>query len=162
MPKNTGGGKHKHHKKGGPRKVDMNQIPTPSDYGDQPVHIGLVITILGGCRFMIRSMNSEGIDSTETIGWIRVGRATRGPRIVVGSVVLYALRDYESRSEENMKGDIEYVYVPEEIDLLKQLELIPHNYESALDPSGSFTGEINDCGFEVVRGDITKEDISEI
>jgi hypothetical protein len=162
MPKNQKGGKHKHMKKGGSnRKVDMNHIPIPSDYGDEAVYIGLVTTILGGCRFKMRAMNSDGINSTDTIGWIRTGRACRGPRITVGSIVLYALRDYESRDEENMKGDIEYVYVPDEIDLLKQLELIPHNYESALDPAGS-VGELTDVGFDMVRGDINDEKIDEI
>jgi hypothetical protein len=163
MPKNQKGGKHKHMKKSGSgRKIDMNFIPVPSDYGDEAVYIGLVTSILGGCRFKIRAMTSDGINSTETIGWIRTGRACRGPRIVVGSVVLYALRDYESRDEENMKADIEYVYVPDEIALLKQLELIPHNYESALDPSGS-VGELVDDGFDMVRADtITNEEISKI
>ncbi len=161
--KNPKGGKHKHMKKGGnaPRKVNMNTIPTPSDYGDASVFIGLVTAILGGCRFKIRAMTSDGINTTETIGWLRASKA-RGPRVIVGTIVLYALRDYESRDDESMKADIEYVYIPDEIDILKQLDLIPNNYETAIDPMKS-VGEISDDGFMFTRSDgITDSEFQEL
>jgi hypothetical protein len=66
MTKNQKGGKHKHMKKGGGgRKIDMNNIPTPADYGDAPVYIGLITSVLGGCRFKMRAMNYENIQTSE-------------------------------------------------------------------------------------------------
>ncbi len=162
MTKNQKGGKHKHMKKSpGNRKIDMNSIPTPADYGDAPVYIGLITSVLGGCRFKMRAMNYDNIQSSETIGWLRSSKC-RGPRVVVGTVVLYALRDYESKSQEEMKGDIEYVYLPEEIALLKQLELIPHNYESAVDTSGGGVGEMTEDGFTFVQGGGEDVDMDEL
>ncbi len=162
--KNKTGGNHKHLKKGGnvrQRKTDIHNIPVPTDYGDEAVFIGLVTGIRGGCNFTLRAMNQENISSTETIGWLRASKA-RGPRVTVGTIVLYALRDYESRDLENMKGDIEYVYLPEEVDLLKQLELIPHNYENAIDQNGK-VGDICDVGFDFTRGgDIGEDEIDAI
>jgi hypothetical protein len=162
MTKNQKGGKHKHMKKGNvPRKANMNTIPTPADYGDASVFIGIVTSILGGCRFKIRSMDTDTISSTETIAWLRASKA-RGPRVIIGTIVLYALRDYESRDNDSMKADIEYVYIPEEIDILKQLELIPQNYESAVDQS-KIIGEISDDGFMFTRSDnITDQEIQEL
>ena len=162
MTKNQKGGKHKHMKKNNNvRKVNMNTIPTPSDYGDSSVFIGIITGILGGCRFKVRSINADGINATETIAWLRASKA-RGPRVVVGTIILYALRDYESRDNDSMKADIEYVYIQDEIDILKQLELIPHNYESAIDQSKK-VGDISDDGFMFTHSDVmTDQEIQEL
>ena len=157
------GGNHKHMKKDSGfrnRKTNVQNIPVPSDYGDESVYIGLVTGIRGGYNFTIRALNNDSISSIETIGWLRASKA-RGPRVVVGTVVLYALRDYESREVDKMKGDIEYVYVPEEVDILKQLELIPHNYENAMDQNGNI-GNITDAGFDFTHGDIKEEEFDQI
>jgi hypothetical protein len=158
------GGNHKHMKKDSGsrnRKANIQNIPVPSDYGDEAVYIGLVTGIRGGCHFTIRALNAENISAIETIGWLRASKS-RGVRVAVGTVVMYALRNYESCEADKMKGDIEYIYMPEEVDMLKQLELIPHNYENAIAPNGNI-GNITDVGFDFTHGgDLGKDEIEHI
>ncbi len=168
MPKNEKGGKHKHLKKNDTeRKVDINKLLIPDSFNEKdhkgnpiPVFIGICTTILGGCRFKVKAMNDSGLSNIETICLLPKSMGKSG-RISIGTLILYALRSYESKSEESMKGDILYIYHKDEIPFLKQLELIPKNVESLLDVNKihNSTSDNNDTGFDWGAQDINIEDI---
>lgn len=155
MPKNEKGGKHKHLKKNdNERKVDINKLLTPDSFNEKdhkgnpiPVFIGVCTTILGGCRFKVKAMNDSGLSNIETICLLQKSMSRSG-RISVGTLVLYALRSYESKNEDSMKGDILYIYNKDEIPFLKQLELIPKNVESMLDDKNSGLSGGDNSGFD--------------
>ena len=166
MPKNEKGGKHKHFKKNdNERKFDINKLLTPDSFNEKdhkgnpiPVFIGICTKILGGCRFNIKAMNDSGLSNIETICLLQKSMARTG-RISVGTLLLYALRSYESKSEDNMKGDIIYIYHADEIPFLKQLEVIPKNVESMLDTRNAITSEVEDSGFDWGAQDVNIDDI---
>ncbi len=155
MPKNEKGGKHKHLKKNDyERKFDINKLLTPDSFNEKdhkgnqiPVFIGICTKVSGGCRFIVKALNTSGLSNIETICLLQKSMARTG-RISVGTLVLYALRSYESKSEDSMRGDIVYIYHTEEIPFLKQLELIPKNIESMLDTKNNVTSEVDDSGFD--------------
>ncbi len=167
MTKNTKGGKHKHLKKtDNERTVDINKLLTPDSFNERdekgnpiPVYIGICTTVCGGCRFKIKALNESGLSNIETICLLQKSIARTG-RISVGTLVLYALRSYESKNEDQMKGDIIYIYQKEETPLLKQLELIPKNIESMLDGNKitNATSE-NDTGFDWNNQDVNIDNI---
>lgn len=154
MPKNEKGGKHKHLKKdNGDRKVDITRMPTPEKFVEYdnkgnliPVFVGLVTGVCGGFRFKVKSFNQNGLNSIETICLLQKSIAKTG-YINNGSLVLYGLRSFESKKEENMKGDIIYIYNKDEVPFLKQFELIPQNYETLLDNSKNGS-TVEESGFE--------------
>lgn len=168
MTKNQKGGKHKHLKKNDfERKVDINKLLTPDSFSEKdhkgndiPVFIGICTKILGGCRFTVKAMNDSGLSNIETICLLQKSMARTG-RISVGTLILYALRSYESKSEDDMKGDILYIYNKDEIPFLKQLELIPKNVESMLDVNKNNTliDNFNDTGFDWTNKDVNIDDI---
>ena len=156
MPKNEKGGKHKHLKKNNDndRSIDINKLLIPESFNEKdnkgntiPVFIGICTTVCGGCRFKMKALNKSGLSNIETICLLQKSMARTG-RISVGTLVLYALRSYESKSEDNMKGDIIYIYHKDEIPFLKQLEVIPTNIESMLDTKNNVTSEVDDSGFD--------------
>ncbi len=155
MPKNEKGGKHKHLKKNDTeRKVDINKLLTPESFSEKdhkgnaiPVFIGICTTILGGCRFKVKALNDNGLSNIETICLLQKSMSRSG-RISVGTLILYALRSYESKNEDNMKGDILYIYNKDEIPFLKQLELIPKNVESMLDDKNAGLSAGDNSGFD--------------
>ena len=158
MTKNQKGGKHKHLKKDdNERKIDINKLLTPDSFNEKdhkgnniPVYIGICTKVSGGCRFIVKALNDNGLSNIETICLLQKSMGRTG-RILVGTLVLYALRSYESKSENDMKGDIIYIYQKDEIPFLKQLELIPKNIESMLDGNKNglpLTDNDNDTGFD--------------
>jgi hypothetical protein len=166
MPKNEKGGKHKHLKKNDfERKVDINKLLTPDSFNEKdhkgnpiPVFIGICTKILGGCRFTVKAMNDSGLSNIETICLLQKSMARTG-RISVGTLLLYALRSYESKSEDSMKGDILYIYNKDETPFLKQLELIPKNVESMLDTRNTVNSEVEDSGFDWGNQEVVIDDI---
>ncbi len=154
MGKNEKGGKHKHLKKeSGERKFDINKMPTPEKFYETdhkgnviPVYVGLVTTVLGGCRFKVKAFDSQTLSQVETICLLQKSIGRTG-RINVGSLVLYALRSYESKAEGSMKGDIMYIYQNEEVPFLKQFELIPMNFETFLENNKNGT-IVEETGFD--------------
>ncbi len=166
MPKNEKGGKHKHLKKNDyERKFDINKLLTPESFNEKdhkgnpiPVFIGICTTVSGGCRFKVKALNMSGLSNIETICLLQKSMARTG-RISVGTLVLYALRSYESKSEDSMRGDIVYIYHTEEIPFLKQLELIPKNIESMLDTKNNVTAEVDDSGFDWGTKDVNIDEI---
>ncbi len=166
MPKNEKGGKHKHLKKNDyERKFDINKLLTPESFNEKdhkgnqiPVFIGICTKVSGGCRFIVKALNTSGLSNIETICLLQKSMARTG-RISVGTLVLYALRSYESKSEDSMRGDIVYIYHTEEIPFLKQLELIPKNIESMLDTKNNVTAEVDDSGFDWGTKDVNIDDI---
>ncbi len=166
MPKNEKGGKHKHLKKNDyERKFDINKLLTPDSFNEKdhkgnqiPVFIGICTKVSGGCRFIVKALNTSGLSNIETICLLQKSMARTG-RISVGTLVLYALRSYESKSEDSMRGDIVYIYHTEEIPFLKQLELIPKNIESMLDTKNNVTTEVDDSGFDWGTKDVNIDEI---
>ncbi len=166
MPKNEKGGKHKHLKKNDyERKFDINKLLTPDSFNEKdhkgnqiPVFIGICTKVSGGCRFIVKALNTSGLSNIETICLLQKSMARTG-RISVGTLVLYALRSYESKSEDSMRGDIVYIYHADEIPFLKQLELIPKNIESMLDTKNNVTAEVDDSGFDWGTKDVNIDDI---
>ncbi len=166
MPKNEKGGKHKHLKKNDyERKFDINKLLTPDSFNEKdhkgnqiPVFIGICTKVSGGCRFIVKALNDSGLSNIETICLLQKSMARTG-RISVGTLVLYALRSYESKSEDSMRGDIVYIYHTEEIPFLKQLELIPKNIESMLDTKNNVTTEVDDSGFDWGTKDVNIDEI---
>ncbi len=166
MPKNEKGGKHKHLKKNDyERKFDINKLLTPESFNEKdhkgnqiPVFIGICTKVSGGCRFIVKALNTSGLSNIETICLLQKSMARTG-RISVGTLVLYALRSYESKSEDSMRGDIVYIYHTDEIPFLKQLELIPKNIESMLDTKNNVTAEVDDSGFDWGTKDVNIDDI---
>lgn len=166
MPKNEKGGKHKHLKKNDfERKVDINKLLTPDSFNEKdhkgnpiPVFIGICTKILGGCRFNVKAMNDTGLSNIETICLLQKSMARTG-RISVGTLILYALRSYESKSEDTMKGDILYIYNKDEIPFLKQLELIPKNVECMLDDKNAGITGGDDSGFDWGNQEVNVDDI---
>jgi hypothetical protein len=166
MPKNEKGGKHKHLKKNEhERKFDINKLLTPESFNEKdhkgnaiPVFIGICTTVSGGCRFKVKALNDSGLSNIETICLLQKSMSRTG-RISVGTLVLYALRSYESKAEDSMKGDIIYIYHADEIPFLKQLELIPKNVESLLDAKNIVTSEVEDSGFDWGTQNVDVDDI---
>jgi hypothetical protein len=165
MPKNEKGGKHKHLKKNNDfeRKIDINKLLTPESFTEKdhkgnsiPVFIGICTTVCGGCRFKIKAINESGLSNIETICLLQKSMSRTG-RISVGTLILYALRSYESKAEDDMKGDILYIYHKDEIPFLKQLELIPKNVESALDNKNNTTTD--ESGFDWGVQDVNIDDL---
>lgn len=168
MPKNEKGGKHKHLKKtDNERKIDINKLLIPSSFHETdhkgnviPVFIGICTMVSGGCRFKVKALNENGISNIETTCLLQKSVARIG-RISIGTLVLYALRSYESKSEDDMKGDILYIYQKDEIPFLKQLEEIPKNVEYILDNkvgNGNDNG-VEDSGFDWGTKDVDINDI---
>lgn len=166
MPKNEKGGKHKHLKKNDyERKVDINKLLTPDSFNEKdhkgnpiPVFIGICTSILGGCRFKVKAMNDSGLSNIETICLLQKSMARTG-RILVGTLILYALRSYESKSEDSMKGDILYIYNKDEIPFLKQLELIPKNVECVLDDKNAGLSGGDNSGFDWTNQEVDLENL---
>lgn len=167
MPKNVKGGKHKHFKKNDfERKVDINKLLTPESFNEKdhkgnsiPVFIGICTIVCGGCRFKVKALNDNGLSNIETICLLQKSMGRTG-RISVGTLILYALRSYESKSEDDMKGDILYIYNKDEIPFLKQLELIPKNVESMLDGNkNGLSVPGDDTGFDWNNKDVNVDDI---
>jgi hypothetical protein len=153
MPKNSKGGKHKHMKKNvdNSHRTDINKMPTPEDYSpDDPVYIGFVTTILGNCRFKVKQLSTEGLSDIEIMCHLRESKKRLG-RIGVGTLVMYAIRDYETGkdNENDKKGDIEYTYSKDQIPFLKQLKLIHPNYEIFLSNNSQNTDVNEDNGFVI-------------
>ena len=166
MPKNEKGGKHKHLKKNdNERKVDINKLLTPESFNEKdnkgntiPVFIGICTTILGGCRFKVKALNDTGLSNIETICLLQKSMSRTG-RINVGTLVLYALRSFESKSEDNMKGDIIYIYNKDEVPFLKQLDLIPKNIESMLDDKNKNVSGTDNSGFDWSNQEVDIENL---
>ncbi len=153
MPKNSKGGKHKHLKKNvdNSHRTDINKMPTPEHYSpDDPVYIGLVTAILGNCRFKVKQLNAEGLSDIEIMCHLRESKKRLG-RIQLGTLVMYAIRDYETgkEKEEDKKGDIEYTYSKDQVPFLKQLKLIHMNYEIFLTKGTENPDANEDTGFVI-------------
>ncbi len=166
MTKNEKGGKHKHLKKNdNQRKFDINKLLTPDSFNEKdnkgntiPVFVGICTMVCGGCRFKVKALNMNGISNIETICLLQKSIARTG-RISIGTLVLYALRSYESKAEDNMKGDIIYIYHADEVPFLKQLEFIPKNVEAILDEKQIGSSGVEDSGFDWGTQDIDVDDI---
>jgi hypothetical protein len=109
MPKNTGGNKARRGRKdGGSSKSKI--IPLPETEDDS--HVGHITKVHGDCRFDAQIITSTGVSKTVLVH-LSKGKKKLG-RVVNGSFILFSIREYEE------KGDILYLYNPDEVSYLKK------------------------------------------
>lgn len=115
MPKNVHGGNKAKKGRNVPRgnKFNSKNIILPEE---ELEFIGHVVGVLGDCRFNVEILTSTSRSKT-VMCHLSNGKRKLG-RILLGAHVLFSMRGYED------KGDILYLYNPDEVSQLIKMEEI--------------------------------------
>ena len=117
MPKNIKAKKNGERNGSSPKKEMVWK-----DEEDENAIYGQVVSVLGGCRFIVSSFENPRVDRLCNLG----KKAKKSGRVSIDSIVLFGKRDFQ-----DTKGDIVYVYSTDQVNILKKNKCIPTNVKSS-------------------------------